>query len=194
MSGTMLFIFDFDGTLADLHIPWDKVMEEVLEYAAKAGADPGDTSAHLVTIANNVSDTPERKEAVNAIFRRYEQECIDAGAYKIFPSARETLDKLKGMGHATAIASNNTKETLRQISEKENLAVDAIRGRDSQFLPKPYPDMLLSLMGRFGETKETTFFAGDNFWDEESGKAAGIKTFITKPGTLNISLFHSVWL
>jgi len=188
----MLFIFDFDGTLIDLDIDWGRVQEEVLEYAEKAGADPGDTSKHLVTIANKVSDTPERKEAVNAIFRRHEQECVDKGAYKIFPGVKETLEKLREMGHKTAIASNNTEETLRQVSQKENLAVDAVRGRDSQFLPKPYPDMLLSLMEEFGEARETTFFTGDNFWDTESGKAAGIRTFLIKPGTLNISLFHGI--
>lgn len=188
----MLFIFDFDGTLVDLDINWDKVKREVLEYAEKSGADPGDTSKHLVTIANNVSDTPGRKYAVNAIFRKYEQQCIDSGAYEVFPGSGETLQRLKEMGHSTAIASNNTEETLRQIARKEGLAADAFRGRDSQFLPKPHPDMLLSLMEEFGESRETTFFTGDNFWDAESGKAAEIRTFLIKPGTLDISLFSPV--
>jgi HAD superfamily hydrolase (TIGR01549 family) len=96
------------------------------------------------------------------------------------------------MGHKVAIASNNSDSTIREVAEAGRIPADAIRGRTSVRRPKPFGDMLESLMEEFNSPKPETFMIGDNFWDEGAGTAAGIKTFIIKPGTLDISLFEGL--
>ena len=184
----MLFIFDFDSTLAELHIPWKEAKERVIAYGESQGFEL-DPSIHLVNISNLISDNRERKEEVDRIFREYEKKAVDSGDYTVYESTIPTLQALRSFGHRTAIASNNTDATIREVVEKSGLPVDSIRGRTSVFRPKPFPDMLNSLMEEFSAGKKETFMTGDNFWDEGAGKAAGVKTFIIKPGTLDISLF-----
>ena len=188
LSRLMLFIFDFDSTLAELNVDWSRVKKEVLEYAEAIGAKT-DPSLHLVNISNDLSGNEETKKEVDRIFRKHESRATKAGDFLVYPSTVPTLNALREKGHKTAIASNNTEETIREVVEAGGLPVDAVRGRNSVFRPKPFPDMLDSLMEEFHTPRQETFMTGDNFWDEGSGKAAGVKTFIIKPGTLNISLF-----
>ncbi len=188
----MLFIFDFDSTIAELQgVPWKEVKEKVITYGQSQGFDI-DPSVHLVTTANHISDTKERKAEVDRIFRDYEKKAVGAGTFMVYESTIPTLQTLQNLGHKTAIASNNTEPTIREVVEATGIPVDSIRGRTSVFRPKPFPDMLNSLMKEFGIPKQETFMTGDNFWDEGAGKAAGVKTFIIKPGTLDISLFTSL--
>lgn len=191
LSQLMLFIFDFDSTLAELRIPWKEAKERVIAYGESQGFE-FDPSTHLVNISNQISDNKERKAEVDRIFREYEKKAVDSRNYIIYEATVPTLETLKSMGHKTAIASNNTEETLEDISREASLPVDGIRGRNSVFRPKPFPDMLNSLMEEFNIPKQETCMTGDNFWDEGAGNAAGVKTFIIKPGTLDISLFDGL--
>ncbi len=187
----MLFIFDLDSTLIELTgVDWKKVKQEVGEYGSSIGAD-FEPDTHLVTLSNQLSDTEEHKSDIDAIFRKYEKRSIEANKFLVYPSTIPTLKTLKTMGHKTAIASNNTKETISDIVNLSSIPVDTIRGRNSVFHPKPFPDMLQSIMEEFNVDKKETIMTGDNFWDEGAGKAAGVKTFIIKPGTLDISLFEA---
>ncbi len=186
----MLFIFDFDSTLVHLEgVPWEEVKKEVIEYGLSQGLDM-DPETHLVNLSNHLSDTPERKAEVDRIFRAYEKKAVEAGRFTIYESTIPTLSTLRDMGHKAAIASNNTEPTIREVVEAGGIPVDAIRGRTSVARPKPFADMLNSLMGEFNSPKNESFMIGDNFWDEGAGNAAGIKTFIIKPATLDISLFE----
>jgi len=188
----MLFIFDFDSTLAQITgVDWKQVKKEVIEYGEGQGYEV-DPEMHLVTLANHLSDTDEHKAEIDRIFRKYEKEAVDAGAYYVFEETIPLLQTLRDMGHKVAIASNNTQSTLEEIVEATGIPADAVMGRTSVFHPKPFPDMLNKLMEQFKSTKSETFMTGDNFWDEGAGKAAGVKTFIIKPGTLDISLFDEV--
>ncbi|MFP3949677.1 MAG: HAD-IA family hydrolase [Candidatus Micrarchaeia archaeon] len=187
----MLFIFDFDSTLAELNVDWSTVKKEVLDYAESIGAKT-DPSTHLVNISNNISENEETKKEVDRIFRKHESRATKEGNFLVYPSTVPTLNALRERGHKTAIASNNNEETIREVVKVGKLPVDAIRGRNSVSRPKPFPDMLNSLMEELQTPKNETFMTGDNFWDEGSGKAAGVKTFIIKPGTLDISLFDGI--
>ncbi len=188
----MLFIFDFDSTLIELTgVDWKSVKAEVIEYGKSQGLD-FDPSIHLVNLSNHLSDTQERKAHIDGIFRAHEKKAVEEGKFSVYESTIPTLKTLHALGHKTAIASNNTEATVAEVVEAAGLPVDAIRGRNSVFRPKPFPDMLRSLMEEFQVDKKETFMTGDNFWDEGSGRAAGVKTFIIKPGTLDISLFSPV--
>ncbi len=187
----MLFIFDFDSTLVNLDIPWGEVRKEVIAYGESEGFDM-DPENHLVTISNHISDSPERKAEVDRIFRKYEKIAVEAGKFIVYPPTVPTLSTLRNMGHKIAIASNNSEATIREVAEAGNIPADAIRGRTSVERPKPFADMIVSLMEEFSSPKNETFMIGDNFWDEGAGRAAGIKTFIIKPGTLDISLFEGI--
>jgi HAD superfamily hydrolase (TIGR01549 family) len=187
----MLFIFDFDSTLVKLEVPWAEVRREVISFAESEGFDI-DPENHLVTISNHISDTPERKAEVDRIFRKYEKKAVEEGKFTVYPPTVPTLSTLRNMGHKIAIASNNTEPTIKEVVEAGGIPADAIRGRTSVERPKPFANMIESLIDEFSSPKGETFMIGDNFWDEGAGAAAGIKTFIIKPGTLDISLFEGL--
>ncbi len=151
-----------------------------------------DRSMHIVPLSNLVANTPERKAHIDSIFRKYEKESILKKNYVVYPSTVPALSELRKMGHKVAIASNNNTISIREVVEAGKIPADAIKGRDSVFHPKPYPDMLLSLMEEFGMPRGNTFMTGDGFWDKEAGEAAGVKTFIIKPGKLSIKIFKEV--
>jgi HAD superfamily hydrolase (TIGR01549 family) len=187
----MLFIFDFDSTLVKLDVPWAEVRKEVIAYGESEGFDI-DAENHLVTISNQISNTKERKAEVDRIFRKYEKQSVEEGKFIVYPPTVPTLSTLRNMGHKVAVASNNSEATIREVVEAGGIPADAVRGRTSVERPKPFGDMLESLMREFSSPKNETFMIGDNFWDEGAGTAAGIKTFIIKPGTLDISLFEGI--
>ena len=145
----MLFIFDFDSTLIELQgVSWKEVKDDVIAYGRSQGFDI-DPSVHLVNTANNISDTKERKAEVDRIFRKYEKKAVESGSFTVYESTIPTLKTLQNMGHKTAIASNNTEPTVREVVEAAKIPVDSIRGRTSVFRPKPFPDMLQSIMEEF---------------------------------------------
>ena len=119
--GFMLFIFDFDSTLVELQgVDWKKVKKEVIEYGISGGFDI-DAETHLVNLSNALSDTKKRKEVIDAIFRKHESEVVNKQTFKVYPSTIPTLQTLRNMGHKTAIASNNTKETVKDVLNKIKL-------------------------------------------------------------------------
>ncbi len=184
LSWLMLLIFDLDHTLVELGVDWyGAVQNEVMKKFSHLVSDP---KAHLVTITNEISEKDkEARLEINRIFGRHEKNALDSGNYKLYNGIKEMLEYLREKGHKTAIATNNNEQTAREFVEKENIKIDFIAGRDSVQRPKPNPEMLYLLMQKAGETRKSTIFLGDGFWDELAGKNANIKTFKIKPGELN---------
>lgn len=181
-----LFIFDLDDTLLHLWIDWNiSVKNDILEYMKGDGLEL-DPKEHIVYVAENASNTPERKKAVDDIFWEYESVCLENSDYNIYAPVKEMFRELRKRGHKVAIASNNTTRLIQGVVEGAGFEVDAIRGRDSVRKSKPHPDMIFSLMDELGFERADVIFVGDSFTDVGAGKAAEVRTIIVKPGEIDL--------
>jgi phosphoglycolate phosphatase-like HAD superfamily hydrolase len=178
-----LVIFDLDDTLLTLGVSWDAVKKDVLALARQEGIilDPGQ---HLVILCNSLSNSPDRKKAVDAIFLKHETACTRAKNYVAFPDMLTLVGELKASGRQVAIASGNHTSTIKQtMSDLEALgSFDCICGRDSVDRNKPAPDQLDMILERLAVRKEDVIFVGDSINDAAAAKSAGIAYFKIRPG------------
>ena len=172
-----LVIFDFDDTIGHLTVRWDKVKEEIIEYANDNGHS-FDPATHVIYIANDVSKSEEGKKKVVEIFRKYESKCVEEKTYLMFPSMVEFLKDLKNAGYRIAIGTGNNVGTVRDILEASGLSdlVELIVGIDSIRFSKPDPETLEVIVEKLGISKEKTLFIGNSEFDVQTGESAGIET------------------
>lgn len=179
-----LVIFDLDETLLRIPADWDLVKKEVIAYGKKEGVQ-FDEKAHIIPLSAAVSNTDERKNEVDSIWRKHELEAVEKKGVERYPKAEEFVKSLHGKGLKLAIASNNNHATIAAALEKAGISdcFAMLVGRDDVMNPKPAPDMLLMLAWKFKLSKEDIVFIGDSANDAEAGKAAGIRTILAKPGS-----------
>jgi HAD superfamily hydrolase (TIGR01549 family) len=172
-----LIIFDFDDTIGHLTVRWDKVKEEIIEYANNNG-EKFDPATHVIYIANDVSESEEGKKKVVEIFRKYESKCVEEKTYLMFPSMVELLRDLKEAGYRIAIGTGNNVKTVSGILEAVGLSdlVELIIGIDSVRFAKPDPETLAQILKKLGIEKENALFIGNSDFDVMTGKAAGVET------------------
>ncbi|MDD5171616.1 MAG: HAD-IA family hydrolase [Candidatus ainarchaeum sp.] len=177
-----LVIFDFDDTLLTLGVSWTAVKKDVLTLAKQEGIAVSDQ--HLVSLGNSLSNTPERKKAIDEIYLRHEMGCVQKKAYTVFPDMFDLAKEIKASGRMTAIASGNHSSTIKRIlSDLDALdSFDYICGRESVENNKPAPDQLNMIMERLGIDKQEAFFVGDSMNDEAAAKSANISYFKIRPG------------
>lgn len=178
-----LIIFDFDDTLLHLGISWGEVKKEVIHLAKKEGIEVDDRQ-HLIRLSNTLADTPERKKTIDAIYEKYERQCVERKCYAVFPGIPELIRALKAKGYQLAIASGNHSSSIRAIVDAIGLLsyFDFICGRDCVEKNKPAPDQPLHIMEKLGASKEKTLFIGNSQFDELAAAAAGVAFIRFQPG------------
>ena len=185
-----LVIFDLDETLLRLPVDWEGVKKDVIAYGNEEKLE-FDENAHILPLSAAVSSTPDRKKEVDSIWRRHETETIEKKGVERYPEAEEFVKTLRAKGFLLAIASNNNHATIDLALEKAGMrnAFALIIGRDDVQNPKPAPDMLLKLAWKFKLEKSEIVFIGDGEGDRIAGAAAGIRTVLVKPGSVQYASF-----
>lgn len=176
-----LAIFDFDDTIGHLTVRWDQVRKEIVEWAGGNGIEV-DQKAHVILIANKVSETEEGKKKVVEIFKKYESKCVEKKSYLMFPSMVELMKDLRNAGYKIAIATGNNVKTVSDILKNEGLInlVDLIVGIDSVRLAKPDPETLELIFEKLVVEKEKTIFIGNSEFDKTTGQNAKLETIIIR--------------
>jgi phosphoglycolate phosphatase len=171
-----LVIFDMDNTLLRLGVDWPSVKVEVLKLAEKKGLKV-DASQHLVLLAVSVSSTPVLKKEVDAIFKKYEGECIENGAYEFFPEMIRLVKEFHAAGYVLAIASGNMTKTIKDVLSVAGVAdsFDVLCGRECTKTNKPDPDQLFFILRKLKIDAKDALFIGDSPYDEEAAKRAGVR-------------------
>ncbi len=173
-----LVIFDFDDTLLHLNVRWPLVREEVVALARRDGVKV-DPEQHLVPMGNLLARNPERKKAIDRIYRKHELNCMESRDYTPFPQMLRLVRELKSKGKKLAIASGNHTDSITMILDQlgQGRTFDIVCGRDVVSNNKPDPDQLLLIMEQLGARKEGTIFIGDSPNDELAAKSAGVGFF-----------------
>jgi phosphoglycolate phosphatase len=104
-----------------------------------------------------------------------------------YPGARETVERLAGLGLALAVCTNKPEKPAKRILGELGAAghFRAIVGGDSFATKKPDPGPLQALMEQLGTTAADTVMVGDSANDVIAGRVAGLYTVAVSYGYSN---------
>ena len=181
-----LFIFDLDGTVLD-------TVESIAYFANSAliknGIEPIEVGEYKYLagrgIANLVRGMLEFRGCYGdalyeKVFHDYDTAYNERPTYKskIFDGLKETLDKIKADGVKIAIVSNKPDFAARSVVCElygEDY-FDFVTGQVKGGPLKPDPTVVLSVMEKFGVSREECIYVGDTSTDMQTGKNAGLFT------------------
>ncbi len=179
-----LFVFDFDGTLAD-------------------------TTECIVASYNHAFalynlPIPSREDIINLMgielreaFQRLTENSLEASVYdnlvtayravypqmiatktSLYPNVKEIVSQLKEMGVMLVIATS--KKTDLAVLNAKALGIDVyfdlIVGADKVVQKKPHPEMLLYILAKLHVDKKDAVMIGDSTFDIDMGNAIGMDT------------------
>lgn len=155
-------IFDFDGTLFDLEIDWQK-----LNFTIKSEL--------------NVDSLHVNKSSNKAAFKligQAELEGVQKGRPK--QDALKTLNQLKGT-YKLAVTSRNNRSTvtagLNKIGFEQKLPIVA---RENVKIPKPHPEALELTLNKLKLKPSDVLVVGDTNHDIEAAKNLGARCVAVK--------------
>lgn len=176
-------VFDFDGTLAELHLNFGLMKQRVALLAAewlRVVLTPVlpvlEWLDHLEGEIRAVDDSgaDEFRRRANQIVLSMELEAAREGA--LFPFTRRLLERLEGMGIHTAIITRNCAEAVRIVFPDMHRYCRCFLARDHVFRVKPDPEHLQRALEHFGTVPEVSLMVGDHPLDVQTGKRAGART------------------
>lgn len=177
-------IFDFDGTLAELHIDFDEMKARLESLASdyipvtwRAPLPP--VIEFLAILTRKVADlrngaAAEFQARALALITSIE---VDAAAKgRLFPFTRDLLKRLSCKGIDTAIITRNCEQAVRMVfPDLQNYCMHLL-SREHVARVKPHPEHLLRALQLVGAPPQTALMVGDHPLDIETGLRAGVLT------------------
>jgi len=184
-------VFDFDGTLAELHIDFDKMRSIVYQLMEQYELLPR-LFGHLYILEmieaarlRITEYSPEKgtiffAEAMRLIER---MEIEAAGKSTLFDGVREMLVTLTKRHISIGIITRNCFRALQAIFPDYRDYVDALITREMTRFVKPDPRHLTEILSILTVPAERTLMVGDHPIDIQIGKEVGTYTAAVLTGT-----------
>ena len=175
MKDRKLFLFDFDGVLAD---SLDLYAEAVARCLERIGTPiVKNREDYLALFEGNFYESMAARGVDLAAFAQAAKEIlpgIDSGAMKPFDGLIPVLDALQ-KDHLLAVISSNGSRTIRRMLERFGFDpyFEEVLGSDFLFSKKDKIDYALA---KYGIPPERTFYIGDTTGDIVEARAAGVRT------------------
>ncbi len=177
-------VFDFDGTLAELHLDFAemkrRLMELASEYLDGTTQPSGEPALELLesigsTIqARNQALARQFRDRAHGLIVDMELEAAACGA--LFPFTRRVLDLLGDRGVKIAVITRNCQEAVTKVFPDIHLHCAAFLSRDHVKRVKPDPQHLLRALEELAMPTATALMVGDHPLDIQTGKRAGTLT------------------
>ena len=178
-----LYIFDFDGTIADTQGIITKTMmmtidelqlekRTVEQCRAMIGLPLAEAFVTLLGVDNKTADL------CATTYRRIFIENNVPGAVSLFPHVYDTMRKLHELGCTLTIATSRSHASVVQFLEEMNLldVVSYILGADDVERAKPDPFPVLKTLKDLGFKADDAMVVGDTSFDILMGFRAGVCT------------------
>jgi phosphoglycolate phosphatase len=175
-------IFDLDGTLMDTSAEIATALARTFTSLALPLLDKPTVEA---MIGKGVRVLVERALArvgasgldIDATLNRFEDEyeAIVGTDSRLFPGAREGMERLKAAGIPMGVVTNKPRLFTQKLLEDAGAMpfLTAVVAGDDGFTRKPAPDMLLAACRRMGTEPGATLMLGDSDNDIAAARAAG---------------------
>jgi phosphoglycolate phosphatase len=177
-------IFDFDGTLAELHLDFadmkrrlkvlaQEYFAEVLEPQQMPALEWLESLAERLHRTNRAAAAELEKRA-GSLIKEIELEAARRGA--LFPFTRSILQELQHRSIKVAIITRNCEEAVRMVFPDLDQYCGGLLARDHVTRVKPDPDHLLRVLEEFAVLPGSAVMVGDHPLDMHTGKRAGTLT------------------
>jgi phosphoglycolate phosphatase len=184
-------LFDFDGTLVDLNIDFDRMRRDVEALLPEHGL-PTEGNEHLYTlelIREGASTLVAQEGAAAAeAFRRAAHAAIvavelDAAANaEIHTGVPELMRRLQQRGLKIGIVTRNCRAAVERILGHSTLPHDVLVTRDDVDQVKPHPEHLTTALRSLGVTPGRALMVGDHPMDIQAGRVIGTRTVAVLTG------------
>lgn len=179
-----LYIFDFDGTLADTR---EIIVHTNQEVQRRMGYPVLPASRIIQTIGIPLTDGiramfPELPEeelpAWKQVYREVFLEMKQILTPPLFPHVKETLETLHGRGCTLTVASSRGLESLQDFLREMGVApvFSYVLGAENVSRAKPDPEPVQKTLRELGFAPEEALVVGDMPVDIRMGLGAGART------------------
>lgn len=182
------YFFDFDYTLADSGDAIALCFQMLFQAHGITGitdaqikATIGYTWAQGTTMLTGITD-PDVLERYRQEYVAYADECMAANT-RLFPSAKEVLERIKEKQALVYIVSNKAGSRIMETVRMYDLDVDGVIGGEAVVQPKPAPEGLQKAIEKSGLDKSCCVYVGDSHIDALTAQNAGVDFIGVTTGT-----------
>lgn len=178
-------LFDFDGTLVESRLDFDRMRRELLALAADFETDPPGETYILEVIAHTRRQLIARDgQAAEAFVQQADRILTDiemegADRARPLPGVKRTLQSLQDQGIGVAIITRNCRTAVERVLSRFPLPNDLVLTRDDVVRVKPDPAHLLQAVEHLGSRADRALMVGDHPMDVLAGHRAGMHTVAT---------------
>jgi phosphoglycolate phosphatase len=190
-------VFDFDGTLTELSLDFERMRDEILETLAQyipVDRLNGKKSLYVIEMIHALAeecDPETAKAVVREGFRRLvEFECEAARGKDVFFFTRQTLKWLRERGIKIAVTTRNCMDALLLAFQDLSDYVEVVVTRDQTKLLKPHPGQIEMALEGLRVAPEKALMVGDHPTDIMAGKACHATTVGVLTGTTSREAFE----
>lgn len=175
-------VFDFDGTLAELHLDFAHMKEQLAatlrDYLPGLAAPPPTPALEWLesSVARVHAASPalavQLRERAEALIAALELDAARRG--RLFAFSRPLLRELRTRGVQTAIITRNCERAVRMVFPDLDDYCAEFLAREHVRRVKPDPSHLLQALEKLSADPTTALMVGDHPLDIETGRRAGI--------------------
>ncbi len=184
-------IFDFDGTLAELHLNFGEMRAAIADLLNQYNL-PSDEFSHLYLL--EMIDAGEKRLAESAAgkgeaFRRDTMACIEqieieaARRSNLFAGVKEMLADMRNQSILSGIITRNCHRAVQTVFPDYRNYVDALISREMTQHVKPDPGHLSEILSLLNIPAHRCLMVGDHPIDVQIGKELGAYTAAVLTGT-----------
>lgn len=185
LASIRAFLFDFDGTLAELQIDFSALRREILSLADGLGLnhpampDPPYLLELTRALRDQISARDPRKAELlfsrsMALIEEKEQEA--ASPANLFPYTKKALDFLIRADYRVAILTRNSGLSVRRVFPDLDRYCHLFLPRETVDRPKPDPGHVQTAIRGLEVEPHQALMVGDHPLDILSGREGGLKT------------------
>lgn len=179
-------LFDFDGTLADSFSAITASVNHVLQHFGRPSMTEeqvrGLVGHGLLNLMETVVPGAD-PEAAAHVYRTHHPSVLKLT--RLLPGVLDGLNRLKQHGTILGICSNKPSNFTRALLDVLEIAphFQVVFGPEDAGAAKPDPAMVIQAMAQVGVLPTESLFVGDMVVDVETGRRAGVPTWIVATGS-----------
>ncbi|MCF8040014.1 MAG: HAD family hydrolase [Desulfohalobiaceae bacterium] len=184
-------LFDFDGTLAELRIDFDRMRRQIAELAGLFFDQGVQSSSSPVLewideLAQAMQSELPREDVLEfqsrCRMRLVGLEMKAAKEGRLFPFTSGVLSGLRENRVKTAIVTRNCTAAVRAVYPGIEEAVDCLLARDDVINVKPDAEHLHAAARRLGVNNQACLMVGDHWLDITAARNAGMRSAAVHTG------------